>query len=154
MIEHLRSIHDGWTVDELLARRPFDIDDLGTSFWTLSRVARGTFHADREETVEFVRQAIADMQRRGAVPMRLFVQGDLRFLEEETAFGTEPAAIREAVISAWLARGGTEEAGGDYHFATPAMIAIYNEDAPMHAAWRAKQAEERRQKAAESGPNS
>lgn len=154
MIEHARHVRDGWSVDEDLARRPLDIDDLGTHISDLVRKGTARFRLNEAQMVEFIRRAIADMQRRGAVLTRLRLHGDLQFLEVETAFGTEPEDIREAVVAAWLARGGTEEVGGDYHFATPAMIAIYNEDAPMHAAWRAKQAEERRRKAAESGPNS
>jgi hypothetical protein len=127
MIDKLRDRLTNETARERMRRRPFDVDDLGTYVGDVAREARRTFGASTTETVEFVRHTIADMQHRGGVPTRLILERELRFLELETKYGTNPDHVREAVIAAWLAAGGTEDQGW-FHFATPAAIEQHNKD--------------------------
>lgn len=151
MSTSMRFENESHRLIEEVARRRYDIDDIGTDIWQIVGGGDPNFVIGLEASVQLVKAAIDDMQRRGAVPTRLILRGDLKFLEIETRFGATPNAIRDAIVDEWLARGGSAEAGLAYHFGTPDMIATYNAEAELQADWRRTRAPELRRKA-ERGP--
>jgi hypothetical protein len=121
MKKELRDKFYGQTVEEWLEKLPGELPVDAVGLWQIVSLAREGFGLSGEELITVVRQGIAALLAKGAVPV-VGARDDIH-VWTPVDYGDSAGEISEAIITEWR-NSGREPNVGDVWFALPHILGL------------------------------
>lgn len=110
--------HYGTPMSEWIQQIPNELPMDAVGMWNIVPAGRKGFKLEGAALTDFVRRSVAELLRRGAVPVVGGADKGFHWIRQPH-YGSKPEEIVENVVREWLAHGAKDEDPGGLWFALP-----------------------------------